>query len=77
MRRLLTDLCESAVFLADLVKSVMLETVRKIRPDPATGPVEPLDRREPWPTGLFGRRTRQPIEAQVGRRTPAGTYWFR
>jgi hypothetical protein len=77
MRRLLTDLRESAVFLADLFKTVVCETARQIRPEPAAGPVEPLDRTEPWPTGLFGRRTRPPIQVQDERRIPGGAYWFR
>jgi len=71
MRRLLTDLCVSAAFLADLFRTTLVETVRTARTSPAAGPIEPLDAAGP------GQRVRGPFEPHHDRRNPSGGYWFR
>ena len=75
MRRLVTDLCVSAAFLADLARTVLVETVRTARAGPANGPIEPLDR--PGPAGGITGRVRRALGVRDQRRTPGGNYWFR
>jgi hypothetical protein len=75
MRRLLTDLRESASFLADLFKTALTETVRKVRPVTANGQTGPRDRPEAW-TDLTGKRIRRPINMRDGRGAPGGGIWF-
>ncbi|HJZ94164.1 MAG TPA: hypothetical protein VKE40_25090 [Gemmataceae bacterium] len=69
MYRVLTDLRESAVFLADLLKTAVTETVRKARTGPANG----------WagPRHLIAPRNRPPVEVVDEVRTPRGACWFR
>ena len=64
MSRFLTDLYESALFVADMCKSVVCETVVKNRIRSANGRPESSNRPEPMRS--IGRRLRQ-----------SGSWWFR
>ena len=71
MRRLLSDLCVSAAFLADLFRTTLIESVRTARAIPAPSPIEPLDAAGP------GQRLRGPFEPHDDRRNSSGNYWLR
>ena len=74
MRRLLTDLCATAAFLADLFTTALAETARTARGRPATGRLGLRDQPGPGPTDLTGGRARRAADVRQEPRARGGSY---
>jgi len=75
MRHLLTDLRESAGFLADVFRIALIEAARRAHVVPTNGRPGPRDQPEAW-TDLAVRRVRPTPETRDARRSRGGNVWF-
>ena len=73
MRRLLTDVCVSAAFVADLFATALAEAARRAQ----AGRPGWCDRPGPGPADRIGGRARRVIDIGDGPPARTGSYWFR